>query len=132
MEHLVDYAKRDLMVPRQPFADLAVANVAAAEWCVEINAAQHAEIAAVPADRLETERPLLRSLPSLRLEIGSRPTTRKVDKLSCVRFGSARYSVPCRLIGQTVTITATATMIMVVQLPGSVGDLTPRRGSPPS
>ena len=24
----------------------------------------------------------------------------KVDRLSCVRFGSARYSVPCRLIGQ--------------------------------
>jgi transposase len=115
VEHLVGYAKRDLMVPRQPFADLAAANVAAAEWCVETNAAQHAEIAAVPADRLETERPLLRSLPSLRLEIGSRPTNRKVDKLSCVRFGSARYSVPCRLIGQTVTITTTATMIMVVQ-----------------
>ena len=68
-----------------------------------------------PADRLETERPLLRPLPSLRPEIGSRPTTRKVDKLSCVRFGSARYSVPCRLIGQTVTITTTATMIMVVR-----------------
>ena len=27
--------------------------------------------------------------------------TRKVDRLSCVRFGSARYSVPVRLIGAT-------------------------------
>ena len=34
--------------------------------------------------------------------IGPKPTTRKVDKLSCVRFGSARYSVPNRLIGATV------------------------------
>jgi hypothetical protein len=30
--------------------------------------------------------------------------TRKVDKLSCIRFGSARYSVPNRLIGTTVTV----------------------------
>jgi Mu transposase-like protein len=27
---------------------------------------------------------------------------RKVDRLSCVRFGSARYSVPTRLIGTEV------------------------------
>jgi hypothetical protein len=44
-----------------------------------------------------------------------RPTTRKVDKLSCVRFDSARYSVPCRLIGQTVTITTTVKMIMILE-----------------
>jgi hypothetical protein len=41
------------------------------------------------------EQPLLGPLPSLRLELGVRPVTRKVDRLSCVRFGSARYSVPC-------------------------------------
>ena len=29
-------------------------------------------------------------------------SARKVDRLSCVRFGSARYSVPNRLIGATV------------------------------
>jgi hypothetical protein len=47
---------------------------------------------------------LLGELPSLRLEVGPKPTTRKVDKLSCIRFGSARYSVPNRLIGSTVTV----------------------------
>jgi hypothetical protein len=31
---------------------------------------------------------------------------RKVDKLSCVRIGSARYSVPTRLIGATVEVIA--------------------------
>jgi hypothetical protein len=46
----------------------------------------------------------LGELPSLRLEVGPKPTTRKVDKLSCIRFGSARYSVPNRLIGTTVTV----------------------------
>jgi transposase len=115
VEHLVGYAKRDLIVPQQPFDGLGEANQAAAGWCAEVNAATHSEICAVPAERLETERPLLRPLPSLQPEIGSRPTIRKVDKLSCVRFGSARYSVPCRLIGQAVTVTTTATMIMVVE-----------------
>ena len=75
----------------------------------------HAEICAVPLDRLMVERPLLRPLPSLRLELGARPVSRKVDRLSCVRFGSARYSVPCRLIGQQVTLTTTTSMITVIE-----------------
>jgi hypothetical protein len=29
---------------------------------------------------------------------------RNVDRLSCVRYGSARYSVPTRLIGATVAV----------------------------
>jgi hypothetical protein len=43
-------------------------------------------------------------LPSLRPETGGRPASRKVDKLWCVRFGSARYSVPSKLIGSTVLL----------------------------
>jgi Mu transposase-like protein len=68
-----------------------------------------------PAERLAIEQPLLGALRSLRLEFGARTTTRKVDKLSCVRFGSARYSVPCRPIGHTVTITTTQKMIMIIE-----------------
>ena len=83
------------------------ANEAAAVWCAEVNAVTHSEICAVPAERLAVEQPLLGPLPSLRLELGARPVTRKVDRLSCVRFGSARYSVPCRLIGHQVTLTTT-------------------------
>ena len=49
VENLVKYAKRDLMVPQQPFGDLAAANTAAVAWCTEVNAAAHSEIAAVPA-----------------------------------------------------------------------------------
>jgi hypothetical protein len=103
VEHLVGYAKRDLIVPAQlSVADLPAANEAAAAWCAEVNAVVHSEVCAVPAGRLEQERGLLGPLPSLRPEIGPRPASRKVDKLSCVRFGSARYSVPSRLIGATV------------------------------
>jgi hypothetical protein len=50
-------------------------------------------------------------LPSLRLEWAARPVSRKVDRLSYVRFGSARYSVPCRLIGHRVTITTADQLI---------------------
>ena len=81
------------MVPQAPFGDLAAANAAAAAWCTEVNGAVHSEICAVPAERLVIERELLAPLPSLRASIG-RQVTRKVDRLSCVRFGSARYSVP--------------------------------------
>lgn len=104
VENLVGYAKDDLMVPQAPFYDLMRANEAAAAWCAEVNAATHSEICAVPAARLETERALLAALPSLRPELGARPTTRKVDRLSCIRFASGRYSVPNRLIGSTVTV----------------------------
>ena len=103
VENLVGYAKRDLMVPQAPFGDLAAANAAAAAWCAEVNGAVHSEICAVPAEQLVIERELLAPLPSLRASIG-RQVTRKVDRLSCVRFGSARYSVPVRLIGTEVKL----------------------------
>jgi transposase len=66
VENLVGYAKDDLMVPLTmtggQVIDLAAANQAAATWCAEVNAATHSEICAVPARRLETERPLLGEL----------------------------------------------------------------------
>ncbi len=105
VENLVGYAKADLMVPQAPFGDLAAANAAAAAWCAEVNGVTHSEICAVPAERLGTERELLAPLPSLRASIG-KLVTRKVDRLSCVRFGSARYSVPVRLIGAEVRVRA--------------------------
>jgi transposase len=113
VENLVGYAKSDLMVPQQPFDDLTVGNLAAAAWCTEVNAAVHSEICAVPVERLATERELLTPLPSLRPSIG-RLVTRKVDRLSCVRFGSARYSVPTALIGSEVGVRVEADRILAV------------------
>jgi transposase len=116
VEHLVGYAKLDLLVPAQLDGpvDLAAANTAAKTWCAEVNAVQHSEICAVPAERLEAERPLLRPLPSLRPRL-DRATFRKVDKLSCVRIGSARYSVPTRLIGQQVELLTCEGRVRVVE-----------------
>jgi transposase len=116
VEHLVGYAKRDLIVPAGPdVADLPAANTAAAVWCEEVNSLQHSEICAVPAGRLDAERGLLGDLPSLRLETGGKPASRKVDKLSCVRFGSARYSVPSRLIGATVLLRVTDRRVQILE-----------------
>jgi hypothetical protein len=106
VENLVGYAKSDLVVPAEPdVARLDYANVDGRAWCEEVNAQVHSEICAVPAERLVTERELLAPLPSLRPRIG-RVTLRKVDRLSCVRIGSARYSVPVRLIGHAVEVIA--------------------------
>ena len=120
VENLVGYAKSDLMVPQAPFEDLAAANERAAAWCAEVNGVIHSEICAVPAERLVIERELLAPLPSLRASIG-RLVTRKVDRLSCVRFGSARYSVPIRLIGETVGLrTGDGRLLVIVTGTGQV------------
>ena len=120
VENLVGYAKADLMVAQAPFGDLAAANAAAAAWCAEVNGAVHSEICAVPAERLVTERELLAPLPSLRASLG-KMVTRKVDRLSCVRFGSARYSVPVRLIGSQVQLrTDDGRLLAVVAATGEV------------
>jgi transposase len=103
VEHLVGYAKSDLVVPEAPFATLEAANLAARDWCSEVNGRTHSEICAIPLERLGTEREVLRALPSLRPPL-RRGETRTVDRLSCVRFASARYSVPHRLVGARVEV----------------------------
>jgi hypothetical protein len=104
VEALVRYAKSDLVVPAADFGgDLNVANAAAAAWCAEVNARLHSEIQAVPDERLATEGQVWRALPSLRPAM-RHGVVRKVDKLSTVRIGSARYSVPHRLVGQQVDV----------------------------
>ncbi|MBD3147057.1 IS21 family transposase [Microbispora bryophytorum] len=116
VENLVGYAKRDLVVPQAPFDDLTTANLAARAWCAEVNTVTHSEICAVPAERLARERQVMGALPSLRPQVGTPPITRKVDKLSCVRFGSARYSVPTRLIGATVAVVEAGGRLLVTDL----------------
>jgi transposase len=111
VESLCGYVQRDLSVPLLTEArlggrvlDLHEANAAAVAWCAQVNAAVHSEICAVPDERLLQEAVLFTALPSLQLQVGPQPETRKVDRLSCVRFSSARYSVPTRLIGARVLL----------------------------
>lgn len=120
VERLVGYAKSDLVVPADGWGgDLAGANAAAAAWCDEVNRATHAEICAVPAERLVDELALLRLLPAVRPRIG-RVEQRKVDRLSTVRVHSVRYSVPSRLVGAHVEV---VTHDDVVRVYDSTGEL---------
>jgi transposase len=111
VENLCGYAQDDLAVPLLTEAalngehvDMRLLNTQAQTWCAEVNAVVHSEICAVPDDRLVDERAVLKGLPSLRLDVGVGSVRRKVDSLSCIRYGSARYSVPQRLIGATIAV----------------------------
>lgn len=112
VEALVGYAKRDLVIPAGGWASIAEANAAARAWGAEVNGRVHSETMAVPAERLATERAVLRPLPSLRPPL-RRGELRKVDRLGTVRFGSARYSAPARLVGQVVEVAAHAGAVTI-------------------
>jgi hypothetical protein len=113
VENPVGYAKTDLVIPAcDGWTTLAAANAAARDWCDEVDNAVHSEIAVVPADRLAEEVKVLRGLPSLRAAV-RRGEGRKVDRLATVRFGSARYSVPARLVGAQVWVSATGDRVLV-------------------
>ncbi len=113
VENLVGYSKLDLVVPEAPF--VGSGNEAARAWCDEVNEAVHSEICAVPAERLIHERELFSVLPSLRPQI-TKAVMRKVDRLSCVRFGSARYSVPLSLVGKSVEVSVEDDKVHIVHL----------------
>ena len=117
VENLVGYAKDDLMVPATAPCDRPGCRERGGRRCGAPRSTphRHSEICAVPAERLAIERGLLAALPSLRAEFGAKPTTRKVDKLSCIRFGSGRYSVPNRLIGTTVTVLVDDRTLRVIE-----------------
>jgi hypothetical protein len=122
VENLCGYAQRDLAVPLLTEAavtgvpvDLRAANAAAKAWCAEVNAAVHSEICAVPDEQILVEREVLQPLPSLRLQIGAPSVIRKVDRLSCIRYASARYSVPTRLIGANVAVVVDHGALCIVE-----------------
>ena len=116
VEHLVGYAKADLVIPKDLVrADLSGANQHARRWCEEVNDKVHQETLAIPAERLEKERELFESLPSLRPSLVPL-VQRKVDKLSCIRFGSARYSVPLRHVGRNVQVRVEHNRVEILDL----------------
>jgi hypothetical protein len=134
VENLVGYAKSDLIIGcgradlsdtggRGRPVDLAVANAAAQRWCAEVNEATHSEIADIPARRLaDQELAVLGGLPSLRPRVTGPAVLRKVDRLSCVRFGSARYSVPTTAIGTRVEVRTHADRLTILST-GSGGEV---------
>ena len=116
VENLVGYVKSDLMIPEElSVADLATANEKGLAWCAEVNAACTRRSAPIPAERLVNERELLGTCRHCGPRIG-KIVVRKVDRLSCVRFGSARYSVPNAHIGRQVELVAQDGRVLIVFL----------------
>ena len=96
MENLVGYAKADLIVPAEPDVErLDEANTAAREWCEEVNAQQHSEICAIPAERLVTERELW--LAAVAAAAGS-GGSRCARSTGCHGCGSARPATRSRSV----------------------------------
>ncbi len=117
VENLAGYAQRDLVVPallEAPWPDLVAANAAARAWCAEVNGRVHSETQAVPTERLARERGVLRLLPVRRPPL-RQGVVRKVDRLGMIRFGSARYAVPDRLVGEHVEVLADGSAVVIRQ-----------------
>jgi hypothetical protein len=114
VEALVRFTKSDL-IPYEGFGSLDEANRAGASWCAEVNGEVHYETRVRPAERLEVELPLLRALPANRPVVAC-GELRKVDRLATVRFCSARYSVPHRLVGENVTVAASDRDVVIMYL----------------
>ena len=112
VEAVVRFAKSDL-IPPGGFDTLDEANEAGRAWLREVNSRPHSETKRPPAELLEHERPLFRPLPPARPQVAL-GEERKVDRLATIRFRSARYSVPHRLVSKTVQVQATDRELVVL------------------
>ena len=112
VEAVVRFTKSDL-IPYAGFESLDDANRAGQQWCTEVNGEVHYETRVRPAERLEIERPLFRALPPARPAVAC-GEQRKVDRLATVRFASARYSVPHRLVGEIVQVQASDRDVVIM------------------
>jgi hypothetical protein len=123
VEAVVRFTKSDL-IPYEGFHSLDEANQAGAAWCEEVNGEVHYETRVRPVERLQVERPLFRALPPARPALAC-GEERKVDRLATVRFVSARYSVPHRLIGERVQVAASDHDVVIMHLGAPVAQHTP-------
>jgi len=112
VEAVVRFTKSDL-IPYEGFESLDHANQSAREWCATVNNEVHYETRVRPVERLAVERPLFGALPGARPHVAG-GEQRKVDALATIRFCSARYSVPHRLVGETVFVSATDRDVVVI------------------
>jgi hypothetical protein len=112
VEAVVRFTKSDL-IPYDGFRSLDEANAHGRAWLAEVNAQPHTETKRPPVELLERERPLLRALPAWRPAVAC-GEPRRVDRLATIRFASARYSVPHRLVGKTVEVQASDRDLVVL------------------
>ena len=116
-ESTVKIAKADLvptdanLLPAYP--SFTALRVACAAFCTEVNAREHRETRRPPLELLADERRRLHPVPVEPYTVAF-GLTRVVDDESTVRHGSARYSVPHKLVGERVWVRVDGDELVVV------------------
>ena len=116
-ESTVKIAKADLvptdanLLPGYP--SFTALRVACAAFCTEVNGRPHRETRRPPLELLADERRRLHPVPAEPYTVAF-GLTRVVDEESTVRHGSARYSVPHKLVGERVWVRVDGDELVVV------------------
>ena len=116
-ESTVKIAKADL-VPTdanllEAYPTFSALRVACAAFCTEVNERPHRETRRPPLELLADERRRLHPVPAEPYTVAF-GLTRVVDDESTVRHGSARYSVPHKLVGERVWVRVDGDELVVV------------------
>jgi transposase len=88
-----------------PPASIGQLNDRAAAWLDRrVHAVAHRTTKVPPAERLAVERPLLGPLPAVRFDTAYREPRRVHPAIPLLNWRGVRYSVPTRVLGQTVEV----------------------------
>ena len=116
-ESTVKIAKADLVPTEanllEAYPTFTALRVACAAFCTEVNEREHRETRRPPVELLADERRRLHPVPAEPYTVAF-GLTRVVDEESTVRHGSARYSVPHKLVGERVWVRVDGDELVVV------------------
>ena len=112
VESGIKYLKKSFLPLRQ-FRDLADANRQLQDWILtEAGNRRHGSTHEKPLSRFEIEKPLLKPLPAVLPELAEWAKV-KVHRDSHVQFEKGLYSVPFRLISQSLWLKATPVTVRI-------------------
>jgi transposase len=104
VENAIGYHERDFLLGLDPLpADDAELNRRAFAWCQEVAGRVCTTTGVTPWERFAEERSQLRPLPGVGFDCRS-VETRRVLREALIAYAANRYSVPCELVGRTVTV----------------------------
>ena len=113
-ERGVGYVKRNAIAGHR-FASLEALQAHVAHWMREIaDVRVHGTTGETPLARFERETAALRPLPAKAPFLQVRELTRRVHTDACIELDTNRYSVPWRLIGETVTVVVAERQVRVL------------------
>lgn len=113
-ERGVGYVKRNAIAGHR-FAGLEALHAHLARWMREVaDTRVHGTTGEPPLARFEREAAALKPLPAKAPFLQVRELTRRVHTDACIELDTNRYSVPWRLIGETVTVVVAERQVRVL------------------